>query len=1220
MTIRKKKKKKFLKISVITLSSLILFSLIVFRVVTSSAFICGVVLPALSNSIGMRIDAGQVDLSVFKSRLTAKNISVGSGKTALAKAARLDASFSLSDLLKGRFVFRDVLLDKAIITIAKDSDGKWTYESPGQASAATPATETAPAGPVPPIAGENGKAQKILLDLKNIQITNSTFILTTGDGGKAPARMEFRDLNINLPEFRNNKAADLTFKSRLSIQSSSGISVKQGNWNFTLAAAFDDYLRPYEIKLASNLDKLDGTINGIKINNNNLTLNLEASGNKKSITIEQFRLRQMDKKVVKTDVRISSCINFSPFKIKGKLKIAPLSAEIVSIFCQFTRQVNPGEVGVNWLSDFEYSEAGFSGAGKLKLTRRHAAIIAGKKYALPDLRLDSKYNFRFNRSEKALSVKYFTVELQEQNKRVLLLSTDRAFTYLFDKKATRGKQKPQIVLQLRQLNLNLLKLLQTPNDNFILYGGRLDGDLAYAFGARQRVLFGANIKVSNLDFQIDSRRFKNLELEQKMSGSMTRKLFISIPELQLNIKNKQKSILNFAAAGNIDLKGQTADFSLKTGNFSSKRIKDLPLPPETIKKIVRITRKIAPFSVSAASSGRVKLDKGTIKLNTLNCSIFQQNKKVLKLSFRPGNGMLRNLGKNSEAVLTVADLSVKQFKKILEDDILKDGYLNGKIIAKIKNNWNSITLDSALRIDKLELLRADKLFNAEALRFNLGFTTSIINFDEINIRNFVCGIRRNKRLILGITGFGNLKPSNGAGEFNLALNHLDHHFLNILAPGKFKNGVIRGSLKVNILDHFKHLRIKSNLDIMRLSGGTLTETIDGKSSFDIVLKSGLFLCREFIIDLNGKNGKIAIIKGSTNNSGKSVLIKLSSKIIDLYKIKQLFARKNDAGLIPAAEKTSSGKAAASPAKPPEPWRFDFGKKTYVLLMDLRGIKYNSILTARINSKILGEGRRIAVKHLQIVSNKDKLNFQGDFLSTAKGIKYNLDLKSNKFNLSPVFRTFLADNLQAMEGTLKNLHINLAGTGLRPASLWDNMTGFAGSDFTAVKIPNRLSDTPIGRIILLPFEIMIDIQKMIPGKTLKAIGKASRFVLDFRDNIKILSFNKGKMDLKTRDGIIFIRDFHFNGNVVKNLSFAGRLGLGSRPVLDLKSRLNVNGIILPVDIAGTVQNPRINYSATTINFMTANAFNIIDTTGKILKEDGGAKEVLDTIFSIKKIFE
>jgi hypothetical protein len=1218
VTAKAKGKKKFLKIFIITLLSLIIFSLVAFWVVTSSTFITGVILPAVSDSIELQIDAEEVEFSLFDSRLKAKKLLIWSGKTPILKAESLDANFSLSDLINGRFVFRDVILDKAVITIAKDSDGRWNYESPQQIVSNIVVNKTISSAPS--VESENDEPEKIFLDLKNIQIKNSSFVLALGDITKASDRIELHDLNINLPEFKNNSPSILTLKSRLSIKSNSGITVEHGEWNASLTAAFDDYLHPYEIKLDSNLNKLDGTINGVKINNSHLTFNIDGQGNKKSIVIKKFILRQTDKEFIKTNLELSSYINFEPFKIKGKLKIAPLSSELSSVLCQFTRQINPGKIGASLISDFEYSNSDFSSAGKLRLTRRGDAIIAGKKYKLPNIILNSKYDFSFDHAQKSLYVKHFNTELKDRGKTVLLLSTDRAFTYFFNKQSFLKKRKPQISLELRKLDLSLIRLLQPPDSNFILHNGQLDGDIVCILDHKRKMRFGANLRADDLDLEINSKRFKNLGFEKKLSGFISQNLFLTIPKFHLKLKNKQKDVLSFGGAANIDFKKNQADFSLNLKDFSSNEIANLPLPSKTINEITGITNKLDAFSLVAMLSGNMNLDKGIIKLNPVNFNVFQNNKKVLNLSVQPYDGLIENFTKKSTSTLTVNNLSIKQVKKLINDQTLTNGYINGKVIAKVKDDLNNISVNSSLTINKLELLRMKKIF--KNLRFNLGFSASLINFDDIKIQEFVCGMREKKKTILGFSGFGNLKLSEGSGKLDLALDYLNHKSLNIIAPGKLKNGILKGKLDVDIKEGFKNLKIKSHLNMMQFIGGSVTEAVGGKSSFDIELKPDLFLCKEFHITVNNKNGEIITVNGSTilpqGDAGKEVIIKLSSKVIDIDKIKQLFEPKDEslakAGTKDDEDDEEEAEKAETTTEQSEPLEFDFGTRTYVLLMDLRGIKHSSVLTAHLNSKIIAKKRNISVKHLEITSNKDKVNFQGDFVSTPKGIKYDIDLKSDKIDLNPIFHTFLRDDLKKMKGVVKNLDIKLAGTGLLPVALWDNMKGSVRSDFENVKIPNDLSKTSMGKIFLLPFEIMVDIQKMIPDKAVQAMGQAARYVLEFQRDMKVLKFTDGKMRLDTSDGIIRIIDFHLNGKIVKSFSFAGKFGLGSRELLDLKSRLNINGIVLPVEMSGTVDKPKINYSATTLRFMGANASFILGTTSEILEKGGGdAKKILDIIF-------
>ncbi len=1203
-----KAKKKFLKILIIALSSLLILAVVAFWLITSSGFITGVILPSVSSSIDLRISAGEVELSLFDSHLTAKNLVIGSDKNPLVRAEKLDGSFSLGELLSGRLSFRDVLLDKAVITIAKGADGKWTYESPEKISTSQATGKKSDAEIKK---AENEKPEKTFIDLKNIQIRDSSFTFDAGDK-EAPARMEFKDLNISLSELKNNKPGILTIKSRVSVKSDSGITVDRGAWNATLTLALDDYMHPYQIKLDSNLDKLNGIINGVRINNSNLAMRIDGDGDAKGIVIKEFYLRELDGKYIKSNIELSSYISFAPFKIKGKIKIAPLSSEVGTVLCQFTRQMNPGKVGASLISDFEYSDRRFSGAGVLKLTRRDDAIISGKKYKLPDLSFRSKYDFSFDQVNKILRVKHMNTELNDRGKKVLSLYCDRPFSYSIGKLSFLEKRKPEITLKLRNLDLTMIKLLQSPGDDFVIHKGQLNGDIACVIAPKRKLRFGGNIRAEGLDFQIGKERFKDIGFEQKIVGLISRQLFLALPKFDLDIISKKKRILSFAGSGNVDFKNSKAGFSMNMKGLSKDEIRSLPLPPETINGISKITGKLSPFFLTAALHGNVQFDTGEVKLGPVDFNIVQQNKKVLNISVTPHNGLIENLTNNSRAVLTVNNLSTRQFRSFIEDDTLAGGYLNGKVVANIKDNLKSITLDSSLTVDDLALLRMDKLF--KKLRLNFGFTSSITNFDDIKIRQVVCGMRKNKKLILGLSGFGDLKLSKGEGKFELALNYLNHESINIITPGNLKHGILKGKLDADIKNHFKDMKIKSNINMSQVIGGSVNEAVDGKSSFDIVLTPDLFFCKNFSIDVNSKSGKIVSVDGSTTlpqgKTGKPVVITLKSKIIDIDKIKKLFATK---GGKPSIEKVSEKRTVAKPQKA-EPLEFDFGKNSYILLVDLRGIKYSSVLTAHLNSKITGEKRRLSVKHLQISGNEDKLNFKGDFLSTGKGIKYDVELKSDKFNLNPVFKTFLRDDLKRMKGTLKNVNVKLTGTGLQPVALWDNMNGSVRSDFENVKIPNSLSKTTMGKIFLLPFEIMVNIQKMVPGRVVKAMGRAASYVLEFQRDMKVLNFTDGKMRLEAGGGTIRVIDFHLNGKIVSSLSFIGEFGLGTRQMLDMNSHLNINKISLPVEISGTVDKPEINYRATTVKFMTENAFTILDTTGEILEEGGGsAKKILDKIF-------
>ena len=1225
-----KKKNKILKVCIITLLSLVVFLLAAFWLITSSGFITGVVLPAVSSAAGIRIAADEVDLSLLRSTLRAKNVSVGSLENPLVKAERLEGGFSLGDLINERFVFSDVLLDKAAVTLSKDADGNWTYDTPDskeEDKAVKSNKPDAKAGKGEKSkktdrAEKEDKKDKIFLNLKNIKITNSSLILDSGTPKVPGARMELSDLNITLPEFVNNKPAELTLKAGIKIASNGNIKVKRGDWNLKLNVLFDDYMHPQQVKLDSDIDKLDGEINGVRINNSNLTIDVDAEGNHEKLNVKKFCIRQMDGKWVKTNIESSSHITFDPFKIKGKIKVAPLSSEIISIVSQFARQVDPGKVGVNWHSDFEVSEEKLSAAGKLKLSRKNAAVIHGKKYDLPDLNLRADYDFAFASNDQVLEVKLLDAELLESNKKVLSLKTDRPFTYLFKQKRVNEKQKPQVSLQLRQLDLKLLKLLRLPEKDFSINNGRLEGDIVLALGQQQKTLLGADIRAMQLDFIAGGQRYRNLGLEQKMSGSISRELLLSVPKFQLSVKHKQKTILKFKGITDADLAKNQAEFSLGMSRFSTREIANLPLPEKQLKTLVPILNKLEPFAFSVTSAGKVDFDKGTIVMKPVKCGIFQDKREVAGVSVKLQDGKIDKLTEHVDLSLNFSKLELSQFNKLLNDNSIRHGYLNGKIVGAAAKGFKSLILKSSLDIDELQLQRGKQL--VKDLLLKLTFASEIKKSGQLRLQNFTCGVRQNKKLIMGLSGFGDMNPAAGAGKFRLTLDYLNYNFLNVISPGHFRSGKIKGKLLVDILDKFKNTHIQSEFDLLQLDGGDLAKPVDGKVVADLTLKPKSFVCRNFLLELRRKENRLVHVSGSTTvpgeRSGMPIIINLQSKIIDVDKIQKLLNTKTEKEVAASSEsKTEKPKKAekkTAEVGKNEPVSFDIGPRKYIVNIDLRGIKYNSVLSSQVDGKIAAQGKNILIDHLNIFNNKDKLAVSGDFLSTPKGLKYDVKLASASFNLSPFFYTFLNNDFKNLKGTLKDFNVHLKGVGVKAPMLWDNMRGFARSKFVDVRIPNAMSKTTIGKILLLPFDTMIEIQKLMPNRALSAVSKVSQFIVDFQKDVKVISFQNGKMDLVAENGSIMIRDFQFTGEFVRSLRFYGELALGTHPMLDVNSRLDVSGIVLPVEIDGTVEEPKINYRKTTVDFMRANTLNVLDTTGKILQKGGGdVKKVIEGILDI-----
>ena len=357
-----KKKKKYRLLKIILLAVFIflvvLFSAAVW-LINSPDFAKNVILPIVSDFAEMHIEADYIKITLFESKVEAKNITVRTRKDPFIKVKKFTASYSFWDILNNKYTFNNVHLDEAKIVATELPNRRWNFDPPAHKGefikVGTEVKQSKISTHTPTLREKiEHKLEKIILNLNNIKITNSTFILNTGCI-KTWATMVLSDLNVELPHFENNKPADMTFSSKVTMTSCGGIAIKDGRWNMKVNMALDEHLIPYKIDLHSIVNQLDGKVNEVSVNDSNLILDIKGEGDKKSLVINKFSLRQNQGKWIKTNIELNSVIDFFPFKTKGHLKVAPLSHELITIVLQFTQHINPGKMSINWISDFDCS-------------------------------------------------------------------------------------------------------------------------------------------------------------------------------------------------------------------------------------------------------------------------------------------------------------------------------------------------------------------------------------------------------------------------------------------------------------------------------------------------------------------------------------------------------------------------------------------------------------------------------------------------------------------------------------------------------------------------------------------------------------------------------------------------------------------------------------------------------------------------------------------------
>ncbi|QSH42476.1 AsmA family protein [Lentisphaerota bacterium ZTH] len=1214
--------RKIVKYCVSVVVVIILLAVVAFFVVTSSSFVTGVILPVVSDEAGIRITAKEVSLSVFGGRIEATGLEVGSTKKPLVKNGDLEAEFALSKLISGVISLKNVQLKNAAVLLAKDAKNNWNWEGDAPADQKSASAQKDEKNKQ----NEDKKAvesrDKILFDLQNISVYDSSLVLEIADAGKGTAfsKISLNDLNIRVPVFKNNQKSTITIKTPVSVVSGNDINVKDGQLELSVDCRFDDYLTPLSVNLMANFSKASGHVTGISIDNSNLALLINATGNEKMLNVKNLLLRQVSEGKLLTSVHVSSKVKYEPFAIKGKINVNPLSAEIVSVISNFAGHINPGLVNVKYAGDFDISDTLIDSRGSFAVSRAGAAFIDGKKYPLPPLYITGEHDFALDLQKSSLKVTRLDAKMLERERQVFSLNVKKPFECVYKECPKFPGAPPELDMKITDFDLRLAKLFLPPESGFVVHKGTLSAAVNCLFESDINGLkIKGDIKTRATDFSINNERIADVGSDQSFAVKISDMKGVA-GNFMTTLSRGKNHVLTFCGMFNGSLPEEKGTFSVSLKRLTNRSIRYLPLPNKMRRQISANVAKLDRFSLVLLSDGGVDFKKKTLDLKKCVLEFWQQ-RKVMTLQVMPLMMPLDKGPEKCQLVMNFTRMPFGQVSNFLPENTLrfKGGNVIGKLVADINRQGQEINARLTAAVQGTDVQKGDKVVsNVTADITAMG---ALREFEKLQLNQFDIKMATGGKDAAHVQASGDTDLKQGAGKIAVRVHFLNYNFLNLFRPGEFKNGLITGNIKTAISDEYKNYEITGAFAAHHVVMTHLAQEVNSKARFDLKLKPQMLRCKDFYWDVTKGNTKAVVLRGSTvvpdQKLNKPVLIDLKSDVIDIETLKKIFtARKPE-----YTGKEEYRKYQSKMYKPEEqvkkPLHFDFGREKYLAVIDLNNIKYNSKLTCDIKGRIKAEGREILAKPIDIYVNKSLINSAVKLISTPEGLTYRVSSKSGKVVLDPIFEALLADNMRNTKATINKLDLNVHGSGMRPPELWDHMQGYAKAEMSSIEIPNDFGKTMIGRVVLLPFEVLGKVQSMLPGgQRPEKLDEVVNYMTDYQSRSRIIKFEKGDIDLKTEYGRIFINKFDFTGDFVRQLMFSGSLGLGTNNELSMSSRLNVDQIILPVTLRGTVYQPRTNYSATLRRFISENALNIIGITGKVINQGGkGLKNVLENAVDV-----
>ena len=112
----------------VVFGSLFLLLVVAYFVVTSGAFVSGVILPKVGASMNASLSADSISLSPW-SEVTIQGLKLQpNGKETLFQASQIRARYSLSDILHGKIVVQEAGVTDPVVTFVINADGSTTLD------------------------------------------------------------------------------------------------------------------------------------------------------------------------------------------------------------------------------------------------------------------------------------------------------------------------------------------------------------------------------------------------------------------------------------------------------------------------------------------------------------------------------------------------------------------------------------------------------------------------------------------------------------------------------------------------------------------------------------------------------------------------------------------------------------------------------------------------------------------------------------------------------------------------------------------------------------------------------------------------------------------------------------------------------------------------------------------------------------------------------------
>ncbi len=339
-----------------------------------------------------------------------------------------------------------------------------------------------------------------------------------------------------------------------------------------------------------------------------------------------------------------------------------------------------------------------------------------------------------------------------------------------------------------------------------------------------------------------------------------------------------------------------------------------------------------------------------------------------------------------------------------------------------------------------------------------------------------------------------------------------------------------------------------------------------------------------------------------SSGGRKNDLTFTSNFIDAKKIQDLArcfrpespAKSSAKSPVVSAGKGSRGKTAVSAQALQEPAPLDLGRYNGSVNFMLAKIRYTDDLQLSVRGPVVIDRNQVRIENLNITANNAPVNlrFRID-TGVADGYPFDGAFSMKDLAIPPLLKAVKDGKDYGVTGTVSSVNLEFDGKGVTVPNLKKNLNGSGAASTKNLSFPAESAKAvEILDLLMIPLAAVPGLTDALSSEAVPASLRTLRTdvtaVLEGRKNVE---FERGAMDVSIAKGVVRLKQFQFEGGTLKREAVTGQVDLLNE-TLNLDALLDLDGLIIPLPVKGTLTNPAPDYKKFLVDFTRANIKNTL----------------------------